>query len=85
MSDIKIQLHSTQEVLRFNHIITKYKCDFDLEVGHNYVDAKSLLGIYSLTLKRPMILHIQAEDKLLDEIVAELEQFICMDNLAYEY
>lgn len=81
MEDIKIQLNSTQEIIEFNKIITQYKCDFDLEVGHNYVDAKSLLGIYSLSLKRPMTLHIRAEGELLDEIISKLTEFLCEGSL----
>lgn len=84
MKDMKIQLCSTQEIMRFNKIITKYECDFDLEVGQNYVDAKSLLGIYSLTLYRPMILHIQADGDMLGDIESELSEFACMDKLAFE-
>lgn len=85
MKDMKIQLRSTQEIMRFNKIITKYECDFDLEVGQNYVDAKSLLGIYSLSLHRPMILHIQAEEDMVDDIETELSEFACMDDLVFEY
>ncbi len=85
MKDMNIKLCSTQEILRFNKIITKYECDFDLEVGHNFVDAKSLLGLYSLSLHRPMVLHIQAEGEMLEDILEELSEFACMDQLAYEY
>ena len=77
MTDIMIRLNSTDEIIKFNKIITKYNCYFDLEVGHNYVDAKSLLGIYSLTLNQPMLLHIQAEGELAEEIVEKLSCFIC--------
>ena len=83
MKDMKIQLRSTQDIMRFNKKITKYECDFDIEVGHNYVDAKSLLGLYSLSLQRPMMLHIQADGDILDEIVAELQEFTYMD-VSYE-
>lgn len=81
MKDVKIQLSSTEEIKSFNKIITRYEYDFDLEVGHSYVDAKSLLGIYSLSLKRPMILHIQADDDVAEEIISELSEFICEDEL----
>lgn len=85
MKDVMIQLNSTNEIASFNKIITKYECDFDLEVGHSYVDAKSLLGIYSLSLKRPMTLHIQAEDALADEIIDELSEFIYQGELAVSF
>lgn len=81
MTDINVRLESTEEVILFNKIITRYPCDFDLEVGHNYVDAKSLLGIYSLSLNKPMILHIQADADMAKEIIDELEVYIYEENI----
>ena len=77
METIKIKLNSTQDMIRFNKRITKYDCDFDLEVGHNYVDAKSLLGLYSLSLHQPMLLHIQADPLMADKIREDLLEFCC--------
>lgn len=82
MRDVRIQLNSPNEIIKFNKIITRYDCDFDLEVGKSYVDAKSLLGIYSLTLNRPMILHIQAEDEMAENVICELEEFLCEKVIA---
>ncbi|MBO5373230.1 MAG: HPr family phosphocarrier protein [Lachnospiraceae bacterium] len=81
MTNITIRLDSTEEIIAFNKIITRYNCDFDLEVGHNYVDAKSLLGIYSLSLKKPMTLHIQADSDLANEIIGELDSYICEERV----
>lgn len=82
MKNITIRLESTDEIMDFNKIITKYNCDFDLEVGHNYVDAKSLLGLYSLSLNKPMTLHIQADNELFEEIVGKLETFVYREAVA---
>lgn len=77
MKDVKIYLKSQEDIVTFNKIITRYECDFDLEVGHSYIDAKSLLGIYSLTLNRPMTLHIQADHEMADKVIRDLEGYIC--------
>ena len=81
MNEKNIVLNSVEAAKEF--VKAASECDFDIEVGHNYVDAKSLLGLYSLSLQRPMMLHIQADGDILDEIVAELQEFTYMD-VAYE-
>lgn len=81
MKNIKIYLNSQKDILDFNKIITRYECDFDLEVGHSYIDAKSLLGIYSLTLKRPLTLHIQADQKMADDVILNLHDYVCEEEL----
>lgn len=81
MKDIRIQLNAAQDIMRFNRILTKYDCDFDLEVGRSYVDAKSLLGIYSLSLQKPMTLHIQADEEMTGEVIDELRDFVYEESL----
>ena len=83
MKTVTVNLNSIEKVKSFVNDIVKYENDFDLVSGRNYVDAKSLLGLYSLSLQRPMMLHIQADGDILDEIVAELQEFTYMD-VAYE-
>ena len=76
MKDMKIQLRSTQDIMRFNKKITKYECDFDIEVGHNYVDAKSIMGIFAFDLSKPLQLNIHANDNC-DEITKSLKNYLC--------
>ena len=55
--------------------ITKFDTDFDLISGRYVIDAKSIMGIFSLDLSKPIDLNIHAEDNY-DEILKVLEPFI---------
>lgn len=75
MESVQILIDSEDKVKDFNRRIGKYQCDFDLEVGHDYVDAKSLLGIFTLTLRKPLTLHIHAEEDMLGEIREDIGMY----------
>ena len=74
MHTIMIKLDSIDCVKEFVRIITAFDNDFDLRSGRYTVDAKSILGIFSLDLSRPIELDIYGKDNL-DEVVAALKLF----------
>lgn len=62
MKTIKICLNSIDKVKSFVNDITKFDTDFDLVSGRYVIDAKSIMGIFSLDLSKPIDLNIHAED-----------------------
>ena len=76
MKTIKITLNSIDKVKSFVNEITKYDYDFDLVSGRYVIDAKSIMGIFSLDLSKPIDLNIHAEDNL-DEIIETLKPYQC--------
>ena len=46
--------------------MTKFDYDFDLVSGRYVIDAKSIMGIFSLDLSKPIDLNIHAEDGIED-------------------
>ena len=54
--------------------ITKFDNDFDLVSGRYVIDAKSIMGIFSLDLSKPIDLSIHAEDNL-NEILETLKPY----------
>ena len=75
MKTIKITLNSIDKVKSFVNEITKYDYDFDLVSSGRYViDAKSIMGIFSLDLSKPIDLNIHAEDNV-DEILETLKPY----------
>lgn len=74
MKSITINLTMAENVKNFVQIVSKYTCDMDLRCGRYVVDAKSILGIFSLDLSRPVVLEIYDDNA--DELVAELKAFI---------
>ena len=74
MKTIQISLNSIDKVKAFVNDITKFDNDFDLVSGRYVIDAKSIMGIFSLDLSKPIDLSIHAEDNL-DEILNTLKPY----------
>ena len=75
MKTIKVNLNSIDKVKKFVNIIALYDNDFDLVAGRYVIDAKSIMGIFSLDLSKPIDLNIHAEENVA-EILQTLEPFI---------
>ncbi|MGL4361908.1 MAG: HPr family phosphocarrier protein [Cellulosilyticaceae bacterium] len=58
MMTIMISLNSIDKVKQFVNLISKYDGDFDLTSGRYVIDAKSIMGIFSLDLSKPIKLDI---------------------------
>ena len=56
--------------------ITKYDYDFDLVSGRYVIDAKSIMGIFSLDLSKPIDLNIHAENQDADNIIELLKPYL---------
>ena len=69
-----INLGSIDKVKSFVNDITKFDSDFDLVSGRYVIDAKSIMGIFSLDLSKPIDLNIHSETDL-DEILSVLEKY----------
>lgn len=75
MKTVNISLNSIDKVKAFVSVITKQTGDFDLSSDRYVVDAKSIMGIFSLDLGKPLRLDIH-NDSDYDTIVAKLKEFI---------
>ena len=62
MKTVTISLNSIDKVKAFVNDITKFDSDFDLVSGRYVIDAKSIMGIFSLDLSKPIYLNIHSED-----------------------
>ena len=75
MKEVKISLNSIDKVKSFVNLISRYDTDFDLVSGRYVIDAKSMMGIFSLDLSKPIDLNIHGE-KDLDAILEALKPYI---------
>ena len=64
MKTVKISLNSIDKVKSFVNEITKFDNDFDLVSGRYVIDAKSIMGIFSLDLSKPITLNIHASENM---------------------
>ena len=72
MKTIKVSLNSIDKVKQFVNDINRYSYDFDLVSGRYVIDAKSIMGIFSLDLSQPIDLNIHAEGADLEEVLKTL-------------
>ena len=76
MKTVSISLNYIDKVKAFVNDISKYDFDFDLVSGRYVIDAKSIMGIFSLDLSKPINLNVHAEGNNLDEVLKVLAPYI---------
>lgn len=75
MKTIKVSLDSIDKVKVFVNLVSKFDSDFDLISGRYVIDAKSIMGIFSLDLSKPIELTIH-DDAAVEEVMDSLSQYI---------
>ena len=75
MTTVQISLNSIDKVKSFVNGISKFDFDFDLISGRYVIDAKSIMGIFSLDLSKPIQLNIHSEGND-EEVLKALEPYI---------
>ena len=73
MKSVEIKLTSIQDVRDFVNLITSQPIDVDLSSGRYVVDAKSIMGIFSLDLFKPITLTAHSDD--CDELMEKIKRF----------
>ena len=63
MVKLTVNIVSMQDADKFNKLCSKFDCDMDLKSGKYYVDAKSIMGIFSLDLSKPLVLNAGTDDE----------------------
>ena len=75
MKTVKISLNSIDKVKSFVNDVTKFDTDFDLVSGRYVIDAKSIMGIFSLDLSKPIDLTIHSDNDA-ENILETLKSYI---------
>lgn len=75
MKTVSISLNSIDKVKAFVNEVTKYDAEFDLVSGRYVIDAKSIMGIFSLDLSKPIDLAIHAEEEM-DAILEVIKPYL---------
>ena len=79
MKSVNIRLTMmTDHVKNFVSLVNRYPYDMDLRSGRYVVDAKSILGIFSIDLSRPIRLDIYSDD--CDDLIRELDGYLVEDR-----
>lgn len=74
MNKFLIKLDTINDVKEFVNIISLCDYDVDLVSGRYSIDAKSIMGIFSLDLSRPV--ELQAHVDNCDDLVEKIKKFV---------
>ena len=80
MKSVNIKLSLAENVKSFVNIVNRYPYDVDLRAGRHVVDAKSILGIFSIDLSRPIRLDIYSDE--CDDLLKALDGYLIPDENA---
>ena len=75
MKTVQISLNSISKVKSFVNAISQFDFDFDLISGTYVIDAKSIIGIFSLDLSKPIDLAIHTDENI-DAIMEVLQPYL---------
>ena len=79
MKSVNIRLTMmTDNVKNFVSLVNRYPYDMDLRSGRYVVDAKSILGIFSLDLAKPLTMDIYSDD--CDDLLEALTPYLVKDE-----
>lgn len=74
MKSIKVHLDTIEKVKGFVNIVSTCDGDFDLSSGRYVVDAKSIMGIFSLDLSKHLTLNIHSDQEA-DRVLPQLKAY----------
>lgn len=76
MKTLAINLSSINDVKGFVNLVNRYDFDVDLSSGRYVVDAKSIMGIFSLDLSKPIKVEIHSDGEDADNFAEALKAYI---------
>ena len=74
MTKTTVSLQQINDVKEFVNTVMKYEFDIDLVSGRYAVDAKSIMGIFSLDLSKPIELNAHTDDAA--DFLKAIDKFI---------
>ena len=81
MQKAVVSLQAINDVKEFVNIVMRYDFDIDLVSGRYAVDAKSIMGIFSLDLSKPIELNAHTDDA--EDFFKAIDQFIVKKKSKY--
>ena len=74
MVECKVKINTINDVKKFVNAVSLYEFDVDLISGRYAIDAKSIMGIFSIDLSKELIMKAHTDNA--DQIKADLAEYI---------
>lgn len=75
MKEVKVFLGTIERVKDFVNAVTRLDCDVDIVSGRYVIDAKSIMGIFSIDLSKAVNVRIHAEGTEAEEALQVISKF----------
>lgn len=75
MQEISISLHSIDRVKEFVQTLIPFDGEFEVLSGKYVVDAKSILGLFSVNLSQPVLLRIDTSEDQMKQVLAAVQKY----------
>lgn len=75
MRSMTVVLDTVEKVKSIVEMLATYEGEFTIKGGRYVVDAKSIMGIFSLDLSKPLELDIDDRYDESDELITKLQEF----------
>lgn len=76
MKTIHILINSIEQIKEFVNDTNKINADLDLVSERYIINAKSIMGIFSLNLSKPILMNIYAEGIQLKDILKVMKKYM---------
>lgn len=74
MKEYVIKITTINDVKKFVSAVSKYEFDVDVVSGRYSIDAKSIMGLFSLDLSKELNMKVHSDD--CDELMDEIKDFV---------
>ncbi len=72
--DVKITFQDKKQVLQFVQMNSSSSCQIDVRSGHSYIDGKSMLGLLSLNLFKPLYVSVIGDSNKISDLINDYEE-----------
>ena len=76
MREVEISLNNIDKVKKFVSITSKFDAEMEIICGRYVIDAKSIMGIFSMDLSKPVILRIHEEKEREEDVINALKEYV---------
>ena len=73
--DVKISLENEKQVIKFVQMNSKSSCQIDVRSGHSYIDGKSIIGLLSLNLLKPLYVSVIGDSKKITDLIDGYQEY----------
>ena len=72
--DVTISLENEKKIMKFVQMNSKSSCQVDVRSGHSYIDGKSIIGLLSLNLFKPLYVSVIGDSNKISDLISGYQE-----------